>query len=390
MDKTKAAHSIVMIHYAEIALKGKNRLAFENRLMKNIRKKLAGIPITFSRESGVIVSRLRTQADTGKIHAILSAIPGIAYFSFAIPCPAEMEAISEAVVAWLKHMTFDTFRITTKRRDKRYPISSMAVSAAVGQEVARQLSKKARMASPDVDVKIEITGVTAYISIGDIPGVGGMPSDESQKVVSLLSGGYDSPVAAYMMMKRGCAVTLVHFQNRLQSTGIVEDKIVKLAERLSAFQTGTRLFIVPFEDIQQAIIMNVPARQRMLIYRKFMIRMAAWIAGTIHARFLVTGDNLSQVASQTYDNLAATYRRSPLHIFTPLIGMDKIEIIEIARKIGTYEISILPYGDCCSFFIPKHPELHASPEELERMESLFDIPALVSSAISQAKITDWN
>lgn len=381
---------IATIHYAEIALKGKNRIAFENRLIENISKKLEGTGTLFSRESGIIVGKIDNPLQKQEMSDILQAIPGIAYFSFAVSCGREVPTITRRVIQLLESRPFETFRINTKRRDKKYAVKSIEVNSQVGKAVAGQFNKRARMNGPDLEVKIEITDKNAYISFADIQGVGGMPTDASQKVVSLLSGGYDSPVAAYLMMKRGCSVILVHFQNRLQITGMVEDKVVRLGKRLAAFQTSTRLYIIPFEDIQREIIMEVPSQLRMLIYRKFMIHISAKIADLEGARFLVTGDSLSQVASQTFDNLAATYHNSPKHIFSPLIGMDKREIMEIAHKIGTYEISVLPYGDCCSFFIPRHPELHASLGELKRLEDLFDIPALTNTVVAQAKISRWD
>ena len=390
MENNWTKPRIVTIHYAEIALKGKNRIAFEKRLIDNISQKIKGTESTFTRETGIIVGRLKKPLQQEAVSEILRAIPGIAYFSFAVSTPRDVDAIKKCVLQLLKSESFETFRINAKRRDKKYTVKSVDVNAQVGASVAGAFNKPAQMSGPDLEVKIEITDRNAYISLADIQGVGGMPTDNTQKVVSLLSGGYDSPVAAYLMMKRGCNVILAHFQNRLQITDIVEDKVVRLGERLAAFQTGTNLYILPFEEIQKKIIMNVPSQLRMLIYRKFMIHIAAKIADLEGARFLVTGDSLSQVASQTFDNLAATYHDSPKHIFSPLIGLDKREIMDIAQKIGTYEISALPYGDCCTFFIPKHPELHASPGELKRLEDLFDIPALINTTVAQAKINRWD
>jgi thiamine biosynthesis protein ThiI len=390
MENNWTKPRIATIHYAEIALKGKNRIAFENRLIENISKKLKGTGAKFSRESGIIVGKIKIPLELEAMSGILRAIPGIAYFSFAVSCDREVPTIQKTVIQLLESRQFESFRINAKRRDKKYPVKSIEVNAKIGEAVALRFKKKARMKNPDLEVKIEITDKNAYISFADAQGVGGMPTDESQKVVSLLSGGYDSPVAAYLMMKRGCSVILVHFQNRLQITDIVEDKVVRLGRRLAAFQTATQLYIIPFEDIQREIIMKVPSQLRMLIYRKFMIHISAKIADLNGARFLVTGDSLSQVASQTFDNLAATYHNSPKHILAPLIGLDKREIMDIAHKIGTYEISVLPYGDCCSFFIPRHPELHASPRELKRLEDLFDIPALTNTVVAQAKISRWD
>lgn len=390
MEHTWTKPRAVTIHYAEIALKGKNRIVFENRLIDNISRKIKGTGASFTRESGIIVGVMTKPIRREELQDVLRAIPGIAYFSFAIPCPREPADIIHTLLKLLESERFNSFRINTKRRDKRYPLTSMQINAQVGEAVSLRFKKKVVMTAPDLEAKIEITDRQAYISLEDIQGVGGMPTDPTQQVVSLLSGGFDSPVAAYLMMKRGCAVTLAHFQNRLQITDIVEDKVTRLGRRLAAFQQVTRLYIIPFEEIQKEIIMKVPATLRMLVYRIFMIQISSRVADLEGARFLVTGDSLSQVASQTFDNLAATYFHSPKHIFSPLIGLDKREIMDIARQIGTYDISVLPYGDCCSFFIPRHPELHASSGELKRWLDLFDIPALTDTVVAQAKISRWD
>jgi thiamine biosynthesis protein ThiI len=217
-----------------------------------------------------------------------------------------------------------------------------------------------------------------------------MPTDPRQQVVALLSGGYDSPVAAFLMMKRGCRVVMVHFQNYLQNVGGMASKMRRLGEQLARYQAETQLYIVPFADIQKEIIKQVPAAFRMLIYRRFMIRIAAEFADKLKAPFLVVGDSLSQVASQTLQNLEATYSNSRKQILTPLIGLDKKEIIDIARAIGTFEISAIPYGDCCSYFVPRHPELRASSAELDRLESDFDMKSLISRAVSESETFHWD
>jgi len=206
------------------------------------------------------------------------------------------------------------------------------------------------------------------------------------KAVALLSGGIDSPVAAYLMIKQECEVILVHFQNENLMKGAVEDKIQQLATRLATFQKEIKLYIVPFGDLQKEIIMRVPAAQRMLIYRRFMLRIASKIADQEGAEFLITGDSLSQVASQTLENLTAVYPAASKTILTPLIGMDKREITDISRGIGTYEISILPYGDCCSAFVPKHPELRSKERYLERSEHAIDTDKLVGEAVKNARL----
>ncbi len=380
-ENKKMRPDFVVIHYGEIAIKGKNRGSFEKLLIRNIKEKLKGASSAFRRESGQISMELAETADIETVRDTMKCIPGIAYFSFVKRCSNDPEVLKATVLEYVQDIEYTTFRINAKRRFKSYPVKSMDLNVMLGSAVVEKYNKKVQMKGADLNVKVEIAKDWGYISLEDIRGAGGMPTDNRQKMVGLLSGGFDSPVASYMMMKRGCKVIMVHFRNKLQEGECVDDKIRQLAEQLSKFQTETLLYVVPFEDIQKNIIMNVHSGSRMLIYRRFMIKIASKIADRHGAKFLITGDNLSQVASQTFDNLLATYEDTPKHIFTPLIGMDKQEIIDISKKIGTYEISAMPYGDCCSYFVPPHPELRAKANDLQDMEGRFDAEALMDASI---------
>ena len=377
-----------IIHYAEIGIKGKNRSYFEELLISNIKLKMDRLAESISRETGQITINLSDDADAEKAKDILSSIPGIAYFSFAKKTGLDIEEIKKEAVEFVKAMKFETFKVESVRHDKSKGIRSQELNRILGDEIIKTCGKKAKMENPDLILKVEMTNKNTYISSGNISGVGGIPTKKSQKVVALLSGGFDSPVAAYLMIKRGCSVILVHFQNRNQMTASVQDKIERLASQLSKYQVGTKLYIIPFDDIQKEIIANVHSELRMLVYRKFMIAIASKIAEKEKARFLVMGDSLSQVASQTIENLEATYYGSVKHIFSPLIGMDKTEIIAIARKIGTFDISALAYGDCCSYFVPKHPELKAYHGMLDKAMEGMDKEKLVIDAADNAVIKE--
>jgi len=381
--------SHVIMHYAEIGLKRSNRIFFEKLLAENSKKKLPHMLRKFIRESGQITFFLDPAADYNKISTVLRKVPGVAYFSFAFQCDQSMEAMSAAVVSHLEKKQYETFKIETHRRDKNNEFSSMEVNRVVGDAVVKAYSKKVKMKAPDLTVTIEITGERVYISDNKIEGVGGIPIQSSKKIVSLLSGGFDSPVAAYLMMKRGCEVVLVHFQNESQITSSVENKIIDLASHLSQFQNNTKLLIVPFGDLQQEIIAKIPAAMRMLVYRRFMLKIASQIALNNKAFFLVVGDSLSQVASQTIENLKATYGDSEFHVLSPLIGMDKKEIIALSRKIGTYDISVLPYEDCCSYFVPKHPELRADLQSLRDLETQLKGEEIISNLMEKIRIKEW-
>jgi thiamine biosynthesis protein ThiI len=380
----------IVAHYAEIGLKANNRGHFERLLMRNIRRKLGDACRGCSRESGQITVRLTPGADPAAVIDALGRIPGIAHFAPAHRLPSELAAFRPAVVQILAGRSFSTFKIDTHRPHKQSPFRSMEVNRELGGAVLEAYpDKRVRLTDPDIVVKLEITEKATYLSAVRHDGVGGLPTNPRQRVVTLLSGGLDSPVAAYMMMKRGCEVVLVHFQNRHQATGDVEDKIVRLAEQLARYQVHTALHIVPFEDLQREIIKDVHSTLRMLIYRRWMMDIAARIARRERARFLVTGDSLSQVASQTYDNLAALYTGCPLPVLTPLIGQDKREIVAIAHRIGTYAISSLPHEDCCSFFVPKHPELHARAETLDAQAGDMNMDPLIAAALAETRVVTW-
>jgi thiamine biosynthesis protein ThiI len=370
-------------------MKGKNRKSFENRLVRNIQTKILPLEVNPQRDFGLIAFDLPWGCKVQEMTHTLERIPGIAYFSFARKVPLDIELIRTRITDLLVGRSFETFKIDTRRHDKRFHINSMEMNVLIGDIVRVATGKKAKMDSPDLRVKIEITDKYAYISFEDIRGVGGLPVNPKQKVLAMLSGGIDSPVAAFMMMKRGCTVRLVHFHNQNQMSQSVENKIIQLSEWLARYQMDTELYIVPFERIQKEIIMNVHSTMRMLAYRRFMIKISARIAERTGARFLIVGDSLSQVASQTLENLRATYYDTQIPILSPLIGLNKNEITVLAKKIGTYKISILPYSDCCTFFVPKHPVLRSTAKELEEIESRFNTKSLIEATMKTVKVLNW-
>lgn len=374
----------IIIHYDEIGLKGKNRGIFEKRLVDHIKLKLREKLLSYKYESGQITLEIKEKTD--EIKKILQKIPGISYFSFAQKTDPTPESISKKAIE-LMDGDYKTFKIDTKRRVKTYSFTSMELSRDIGADIVEKYNKKVNLTNPEKTLKIELTKGSAYLSDDKIKGVGGLPISRKQKVVCLLSGGIDSPVAAYLMMKRGCEVIFIHFQNQTTEEGFVKNKIENLAKILSDYQHQTNLYIVPFAELQKKIIVNVPAEMRMLIYRGAMIKLAGELAKKERAKFLIVGDSLSQVASQTFENLAATYSVSEYHIFSPLIGMDKKEIIKISQEIGTYETSILPYSDCCTFLMPKSPKLNTRPRDIrEKLEKVEFNP---EEEIGKAKLIEF-
>lgn len=385
------ACSHIVLHYDEIGLKSTNRRRFEDLLIRNARQKAGEAVRSMRRECGQITVRLRGEPGDAD-HAVdaLRRVPGIAHLSPAVCAAPTLQAMSDTAIDLLRDHSFDTFRIDTRRHDKSMSIDSMDVNRALGSDVLAAFpGRTVRLEGWDTCVKIDLNKDHAYLSVRDVPGVGGLPTDRRQKAVALLSGGLDSPVAAYLMMKRGCEVVLVHFQNANAMTDSVEDKILRLAEQLARYQVHTRLFIVPFGDLQDQIIRVVRAKRRMLVYRRVMLRIASALAEREKAHFLVTGDSLSQVASQTYDNLNAVFAGASRQILTPLIGMDKREITALSRRIETFAISSLPYEDCCSFYVPKHPELRATPALLDGLVAELALGDAEAEALDAARVSSW-
>ncbi len=360
---------MILIHYGEIGIKGKNRAVFENCLIRNISKALRNYAKKIRKEYGRII----VFEENGKeeIKKRLEKIPGIENFSFVHETKLDIEEIKRKALEIAKGKKFTTFKISTKRANKDFPYSSMQVNEIVGEEIRKKLNKKVDLENAELTIFIEIGNKNAYIYTEKYEGVGGLPVGTEGKVISLLSGGIDSPVASWLMMKRGCKVIFVHFYNeKLVAKPSKAEEIVK---KLNESQLESIAYYIPFADLQYEIIKEVPAKYRMIVYRRFMARIANELARIEKAKAIVTGDSLGQVASQTLENLLCIYDASSLPVLSPLIGFDKKEIVEMAKKIGTYEISIKPYEDCCTFMVAKHPATKAKLEEIKEMESRVKI-----------------
>ncbi len=371
---------MLIVHSGEIVLKGKNRGRFERQMRRN----LARLMGTHRVESAGGKFIIRTDPTPEQME-ILRVFPGVSKFYVAEEVEADVNALAEAAAKLVQGRR--SFKIETRRSDKSFPLTSVEVNREVGKRVVEKTGLPVDLKNPDATVYIDILGKTALVTDRVERGPGGLPVGVSAPVVALLSGGIDSPVAAWMMMKRGCPVTLVHFLNATTVMHMTENKIVRLARRLFRIQLEGSLYVVPFARVQSLIIKHVGPRYRTLVYRRSMLRMAERIAGATGAKALVTGDSVGQVASQTVENLHAVYAAVRLPVLPPLIGMNKEETVEIARRIGTYEISKEPYDDCCALLIGKHPETRATPERLESEEE--KIPGLTEAeeqAVEAAKV----
>jgi thiamine biosynthesis protein ThiI len=380
----------VMVRVHEIALKGKNRPIFFDQLVRNLKQALLGMAVdqVRKRHMGVEIT-LAPGAAWDEIGDRIKQVFGVVKFYRCYKIPPSLEAIKEFLEAEVTRLTFTTFRITAKRGDKTFPLTSPELNQELGTFVQRLTGAKVSLAQPEVNVFVEVLPREALVYFQETAGPGGLPVGVSGRVAALLSGGIDSPVAAWRMMKRGCQVILVHFHSFPLVDGSSREKAVELAELLNLYQFRSTLFLVPFAEVQRDIILSVPPAYRVVIYRRFMARIAERIAEEHGAKALVTGESLGQVGSQTLENLVTIRSAVGLPILSPLIGMDKQEIINEARHLGTYPISILPDEDCCTLFVPRHPVTRSTPEEVERLESALDIPALVERAVAQAEVRQF-
>ncbi len=372
---------VYVVHYGELALKGKNRGFFEEALIREIAARLDGRRVR--RRYG----RLIIEGWGPEIEVVLSSIPGIKHFARAESVPLDIEAIRQAALRLAEAAPPGPFAVRTHRANKAFPLTSMEINRLIGEAIVEKTGRAVSLTEPKLTIYIEICEKEAYVYGERLPGLGGLPVGTSGRVVALVSGGIDSPVAAFLMMKRGCEVVLLHFFNETIHSLKVRGKIASLAERLAGFQGELKLYMVPFGGLQREIIRVVPARYRMLIYRRTMMRLAEEIARLEGAKALVTGDSLAQVASQTLDNLRLIYEATCYPVLAPLIGFDKEETITLARRIGTYEISISPYEDCCSFMVALHPETRGRPEITAELEKNLALD--LAGAISQAEIESF-
>jgi tRNA uracil 4-sulfurtransferase len=373
--------------YHEIALKGRNQWRFIQQLRHNLRAVFADVKLGRMRGEGPrIIIELPDEIDDATAIARASSIFGFANFSLSHRVPLELEAIKAESIAQARAHPVRTFRVRTRRGDKRFPMNSMEVDREVGSAIVDALGLAVDLHHPELTVSIEILADAAFVSAGKIPGPGGLPVGISGRALSLISGGIDSPVAAYRMMRRGLALDFVHFHAYPIVSSASREKACDLVAHLTRYQAQSTLALVPFGTLQREIVANSDRALRVVLYRRFMLRIAEALAARFRSRALITGESLGQVASQTLDNIAVIENAASLPMLRPLLGMDKNEIVEQARALGTFEISILPDQDCCTLFVPEHPETHARLEEVLAMEARFDVDRMVADAVRATEV----
>ena len=378
-------NDIILLKLGEIVLKGLNRRSFEQKLTANVRRRLA--PIGKFRVyclQSIIYVEGEDGADMDTAFEALKKVFGVISLTRAAACEKDKDAIAKLAIEYLREdmLRAKSFKVETRRSDKAFPMTSIELSQYVGNALSDAYEDiEVDVHDPELVVHIEVRDLAAYVHAMPVHGAGGLPVGCSGTAVTLLSGGIDSPVSTYMIAKRGVHLIPVHFFSFPYTSQQAKDKVIKLGRLLTEYCGKMTMEVVPFTHIQEEIRDKCPEEYFTLIMRRFMMRIAEQIAQRSNAKAIVTGENLGQVASQTMEAMASTQAVMTLPILQPLIGMDKEEIVERARQIGTFETSILPYEDCCTVFTPRHPRTRPKISEVERAESKLDIDALVAEAL---------
>jgi thiamine biosynthesis protein ThiI len=371
-------------HYHEIALKGRNRSRFEQVLRGNIARAMRGLAPTRVRPSASRIL-VETEADPEEVAARLLRVFGVAHVMRVRRFPRELEAVGAALVEDAKKLDFSTFRVSARRSDKGFPLTSVEVERKLGAIVHHATGKRVRLKGADLEIHVMVLPAEILASMEKRAGPGGLPVGTSGRVLALLSGGIDSPVAAWRMMRRGCRVDLLHFHSRPLVDATTEEKARDLAEALTPWQLGTRLYLAPLAQVQTEVKLKTPDPLRVVLYRRFMIRIAERIARHRACRAVVTGESLGQVASQTLENLSVVDAVATMPVLRPLIGNDKLEISNEAERIGTIAISNRPDQDCCQLFLPERPVTRAKLADVEAAEAALDVEGLVEDAFARSE-----
>jgi tRNA uracil 4-sulfurtransferase len=390
----------IVVHYKELALKGGNRPWFVRVLAHNLRVALAGLDVRAVRS---VMGRIEIELASDRCGADFRAaspawnevrdrlrrVFGIANFSHAGRAPLDLKVLAETILADLDDRRPESFRVSARRADKRFPLTSPQIERKVGGLIQEATGWRVDLGRPAFTIHIEMLPDGAFYFFGKEPGAGGLPTGTGGRVACLLSGGIDSPVAAYRMMRRGCAVLLVHFHSYPILSRASQEKVREIAALLTRHQLRSRLLLVPFGELQQKVLLSVPAPLRVVIYRRLMVRIAEKLARRWRARALVTGEVIGQVASQTLENMTTIAEATTLEVLRPLVGMDKDEITDEARRIGTFPISIIPDQDCCQLFTPRHPATRARRDEVELAERALPIEEMVDAAAAAVAMEDF-
>jgi thiamine biosynthesis protein ThiI len=381
----------VVIHYQEIALKGKNRPWFVARLVRNLREATKDLDVRDVRAlPGRIELVLGDETSWDRARDRVATVFGIGNFARAGRAPLDVDAIATAILDDLGPEDPPSFRVSARRSDKRFPLTSPQIEFEVGGRIKDARGWRVDLSDPALTIHVEALSHEAFYFFGKERGAGGLPVGASGKVACLLSGGIDSPVAAWRMMRRGCRVVFVHFHSYPILSRASQEKAGELARLLARFQYHSRLLLVPFGEIQQRVVLAVAPPLRVVIYRRLMMRIAERLARLNRAQALVTGEVVGQVASQTLENMSTIDSVASMPVLRPLVGIDKEEITAEAQRLGSYPISIIPDQDCCTLFTPKHPATKAKRDDVERAEAALPIDDIVQQAVSAAVVEHFS
>ena len=379
-------NEIILLKLGEMVLKGLNRRSFEDKLQANLHRRLRpfGQFRVYTRQSATYVEPIREGCDVEGAYEALKHVFGIVGLSLARPCGKDKDAILACAKEFLDDQlrAARTFKVETKRADKTFPMTSIQLSQYVGGELHEAYDNlEVDVHHPELTVYVEVRDYAAYVHTQPQPGAGGLPVGINGRAVSLLSGGIDSPVASWMIAKRGVALDMVHFFSYPYTSLEAKEKVLELARLLTPWTGRLTVHVVPFTAIQEELRRSCPEELFTIIMRRFMMRISQEVAKRCGAKALVTGECLGQVASQTMEAMNVTGAVAALPVLRPVVGLDKEEIVQIARKIGTFETSILPYEDCCTVFTPRHPRLRPILTEVEAAEEKLDVDAMVQAAV---------
>ncbi|HEX5136627.1 MAG TPA: tRNA uracil 4-sulfurtransferase ThiI [Planctomycetota bacterium] len=375
------------LHYHELALKGANRPRFVRALVQNARRALGELgPCRVESTGGRIL--VETGAEMAAAVARAVKIPGVVHVMPVTRLPRDLDAVAQAAIAELRRLAPASFRVSAKRNDKSFPMTSVEIDRQVGARVHEALGIPVQLKGADREVHLAVLPEEILLAAEKVGGPGGLPTGTGGRVAALLSGGLDSPVAAWRMIKRGCRCDLVHFHSHPLVDRTTQEKAKDLAEVLAQWQFRTRLWLVPLAEIQKEVRLKAPEAMRVILYRRFMVRIAQLLARRRRCRALVTGESLGQVASQTLENIATVDAVAVMPILRPLVGTDKQEIITLAQKLGTYNISIRQDQDCCQLFVPPKPATKSWPSQAEAAEAELDVKTLVDDALARTERVD--
>lgn len=383
----------ILIRYGEIALKGKNKRSFEEQLIRNIRPLLSEFPNAKLRRS---YNQMYVELNGEPYEPIIEKLKkvfGIQSLSVALKSENDVEQMQKTALAALEltGKKVKTFKVSARRKFKQFPIDSLQLNHLIGSSILKNVKDiSVDVHNPDVDLRVEVKSDGTYISSEQIPGAGGLPVGSSGKVLLMLSGGIDSPVAGYLALKRGVTLEAIHFHSPPYTSDRAKQKVEDLVSVLATYGLKINLHIVPFTLIQQEIKRHVPDDYSMTIMRRMMLRISEQIARKQGALAIVTGESIGQVASQTIESMHAINAVTTMPVLRPLVAMDKLEIMEIAKQINTYDISIRPYEDCCTIFLPTNPVTRPKLEKAVQYEQALNIEELVNDAVKQTTMTTFS